>query len=80
MRRRALSASRAPDRLSGSPVPTLVGVTEWERASGDVIAGEAMPTPAGSGAVAWDIAERVAGWVGNRSHLPAPYRPDLLQT
>ena len=32
-----------------------------------------------SGAVAWDTAERVAGWVGSRSHLPAPYRPDLLQ-
>ena len=31
------------------------------------------------GAVAWDTAERVAGWVGSRSHLPAPYRPDLLQ-
>jgi coenzyme F420 biosynthesis associated uncharacterized protein len=29
--------------------------------------------------VAWDTAERVAGWVGNRSRLPAPYRPDLLQ-
>jgi coenzyme F420 biosynthesis associated uncharacterized protein len=29
--------------------------------------------------VAWDTAERVAGWVGSRSHLPAPYRPDLLQ-
>ncbi len=33
----------------------------------------------GSGAVAWDVAERVAGWVGSRSHLPVPYRPDLLQ-
>ena len=29
--------------------------------------------------MAWDTAERVAGWVGSRSHLPAPYRPDLLQ-
>jgi coenzyme F420 biosynthesis associated uncharacterized protein len=29
--------------------------------------------------VSWDIAERVAGWVGNRSSLPVPYRPDLLQ-
>jgi coenzyme F420 biosynthesis associated uncharacterized protein len=34
--------------------------------------------PAG-GAVAWDTAERVAGWVGGRSRVPAPYRPDLLQ-
>ena len=31
------------------------------------------------GAVAWDTAERVAGWVGGRSKIPAPYRPDLLQ-
>ncbi len=29
--------------------------------------------------MAWETAERVAGWVGNRSRLPAPYRPDLLQ-
>ena len=29
--------------------------------------------------MAWDTAERVAGWVGGRSRLPAPYRPDLLQ-
>jgi coenzyme F420 biosynthesis associated uncharacterized protein len=36
------------------------------------------PTGTG-GAVAWDTAERVAGWVGNRSRLPAPYRPDVLQ-
>ena len=32
-----------------------------------------------TGAVAWDTAERVADWVGSRSRLPAPYRPDLLQ-
>ena len=38
-----------------------------------------LPGPDRPGAVAWDTAERVAGWVGNRSHLPAPYRPDLLQ-
>jgi coenzyme F420 biosynthesis associated uncharacterized protein len=30
------------------------------------------------GAVAWETAERVAGWVGNRSRQPAPYRPDVL--
>ncbi len=48
-------------------VPTLVAVTD----SG---------APAGTGgALSWDTAERVAGWVGNRSRLPAPYRPDLLQ-
>ena len=29
--------------------------------------------------MAWDTAERVAGWVGGRSRMPAPYRPDLLQ-
>ncbi len=29
--------------------------------------------------MAWDTAERVAGWVGTRSRTPAPYRPDLLQ-
>ncbi|HEY5097043.1 MAG TPA: zinc-dependent metalloprotease [Acidimicrobiales bacterium] len=34
--------------------------------------------PAG-GAVAWDTAERVAGWVAGRTRAPAPYRPDLLQ-
>jgi len=34
------------------------------------------PTP---GAVGWDTAERVAGWVGSRAKSPAPYRPDLLQ-
>jgi coenzyme F420 biosynthesis associated uncharacterized protein len=32
-----------------------------------------------NGAVAWETAELVAGWVGSRSRLPAPYRPDLLQ-
>ena len=32
-----------------------------------------------TGAVAWDTAERVAGWVGGRSRQPVPYRPDLLQ-
>jgi len=29
--------------------------------------------------VGWDTAERVAGWVGSRTRMPAPYRPDLLQ-
>lgn len=33
-----------------------------------------------AGAVAWDVADRVAGWVGNRRPLPVPYRPDLLQS
>jgi len=36
------------------------------------------PDP-GPGAVAWDVAERVAAWVGTRRGLPVPYRPDLLQ-
>ena len=36
------------------------------------------PAP-GPGAVSWDTAERVAAWVGSRSRVPAPYRPDLLQ-
>ncbi len=31
------------------------------------------------GAVAWDVAERVAAWFGTRRGLPVPYRPDLLQ-
>jgi coenzyme F420 biosynthesis associated uncharacterized protein len=35
--------------------------------------------PESPGAVAWDVAERVAGWVSSRRPLPAPYRPDLLQ-
>jgi coenzyme F420 biosynthesis associated uncharacterized protein len=35
-----------------------------------------VPSP---GVVGWDTAERVAGWVGNRTPIPAPYRPDLLQ-
>ena len=33
----------------------------------------------GAGAVGWDTAERVAGWIGSRTRVPAPYRPDLLQ-
>ena len=33
----------------------------------------------GQGAVSWDTAARVATWVGNRTRVPAPYRPDLLQ-
>ena len=37
---------------------------------------EALPGP---GAVGWDTAVRVATWVGGRSRMPAPYRPDLLQ-
>jgi coenzyme F420 biosynthesis associated uncharacterized protein len=32
-----------------------------------------------AGAVAWDTAERVAEWVGNRTPITAPYRPDLLE-
>jgi coenzyme F420 biosynthesis associated uncharacterized protein len=36
------------------------------------------PRP-GPGAVGWDTAERVADWVGSRTRVPAPYRPDLLQ-
>ncbi|HEX7444127.1 MAG TPA: zinc-dependent metalloprotease [Acidimicrobiales bacterium] len=37
---------------------------------------DAVPS---AGAVGWDTAERVAGWVGSRTRMPAPYRPDLLQ-
>jgi len=33
----------------------------------------------GRSAVSWDTAERVAAWVGSRSRVPAPYRPDLIQ-
>jgi coenzyme F420 biosynthesis associated uncharacterized protein len=40
---------------------------------------ESVSAGAGAGAVAWDTAERVAGWVGSRSRQPAPYRPDALQ-
>ena len=36
----------------------------------------AVPSP---GAVSWETAERVAGWVASRTRTPAPYRPDLLQ-
>ena len=36
-------------------------------------------TADGTGAVGWETAERVAGWVAHRSRMPAPYRPDLLQ-
>ena len=37
-------------------------------------------SPTGSpGAVAWDTAEKVAGWVGNRHQPPPSYRPDQLQ-
>lgn len=57
----------SPARPGEARVPTLVAVSD-------------TGTPARSGgAVAWDTAERVAGWVGNRSRVPAPYRPDLLQ-
>ena len=35
-----------------------------------------VPSP---GAVSWETAERVAGWVASRTRTPAPYRPDLLQ-
>lgn len=51
-------------------LPTLVGVTEF--------AASGTPAPE-SGPIAWDVAERVAGWVSNRRPLPAPYRPDLVQ-
>jgi len=40
---------------------------------------EAGTAPGPTGAVAWDVAERVAGWVSSRRPLPVPYRPDLLQ-
>jgi coenzyme F420 biosynthesis associated uncharacterized protein len=40
---------------------------------------DSVPGTDHAGAVAWDTAERVAGWVGSRSSVPAPYRPDLLQ-
>lgn len=36
-------------------------------------------SPSGSGAVAWHVAERVAGWVGSRNGPPASYRHDLVQ-
>jgi coenzyme F420 biosynthesis associated uncharacterized protein len=39
--------------------------------------GEAATGPVG--AVSWETAERVAGWVSGRARMPAPYRPDLLQ-
>ncbi len=35
--------------------------------------------PDGNGAVSWEMASRVATWVGLRTNVPAPYRPDLLQ-
>jgi len=38
---------------------------------------DAVPS---AGVVGWDTAQRVAGWVGSRTRMPAPYRPDLLQT
>ncbi|HWD51162.1 MAG TPA: zinc-dependent metalloprotease [Acidimicrobiales bacterium] len=41
-------------------------------------ASPSSPEP-GPGAISWEVAERVAGWVSNRNPLPAPYRPDLLQ-
>lgn len=40
----------------------------------------AVPTARGTAAVNWDTAERVAAWVGSRTRVPAPYRPDLLQS
>ena len=45
---------------------------------GAIVVPEATATK-GAGAVGWDTAVRVASWVGKRSSLPAPYRPDLLQ-
>ncbi len=45
-------------------------------------AGTAVPEPTGAGtgagAVGWETAARVAGWVGRRSSVPASYRPDLV--
>jgi coenzyme F420 biosynthesis associated uncharacterized protein len=43
---------------------------------GDRPDGSGVPGP---GAVDWDTAERVASWVGSRTRVPAPFRPDLLQ-
>jgi coenzyme F420 biosynthesis associated uncharacterized protein len=40
---------------------------------------EELTVPPGPGAINWEVAERVAGWVSNRNPMPAPYRPDLLQ-
>jgi coenzyme F420 biosynthesis associated uncharacterized protein len=46
----------------------------------DLPAADGAPdAPGGPGAVSWDTAERVADWVGSRTRVPAPYRPDLLQ-
>ena len=40
---------------------------------------DAVSTVRGAATVNWDTAERVAAWVGSRTRVPAPYRPDLLQ-
>ena len=40
----------------------------------------AVDVASSSGVVGWDTAERVAGWVGNRTRMPVPYRSDLLQS
>ncbi len=48
-------------------------------AAGDGSGADAGPAGTGSGAIAWEVAERVAAWVGARRPLPVPYRPDLLQ-
>jgi coenzyme F420 biosynthesis associated uncharacterized protein len=46
---------------------------------GTIGSGIRPSTSEGTGAISWDVAQRVAEWVGRRSPLPAPYRPDLLQ-
>jgi coenzyme F420 biosynthesis associated uncharacterized protein len=42
----------------------------------DDVRGPGVPGP---GAVDWETAERVARWMGSRTRVPAPFRPDLLQ-
>lgn len=34
---------------------------------------------AAPGAISWDVVEKVAGWVANRTAMPEAYRPDVLQ-
>ncbi|HEV3266065.1 MAG TPA: zinc-dependent metalloprotease [Acidimicrobiales bacterium] len=49
--------------------------------SGSALEESTLPsaTGPGPGAISWEVAERVAGWVSNRNPMPTPYRPDLLQ-
>jgi coenzyme F420 biosynthesis associated uncharacterized protein len=51
-------------------------IDEGIQSAEDTSSGSSLP---GRGAVSWDTAERVAGWVGSRTRVPTPYRPDLLQ-